>query len=393
MLRSHFFSHVGQTSPSPMALEITHGMGSYLFDAQGKKYLDLIAGISVSSLGHGHPQIVNAIQKQAGRHLHTLVYGEHIQIPQVELARAIAETLPPVLDQVFFVNSGSEAIEAAMKLAKRATGRFEIISCLKAYHGSSHGALSLNGDEYFKRNYRPLLPGIHQIRFGELADLEQINRHTAAIIIETVQGEAGVRIAEENYWQALSRRCKDQGCLLILDEIQSGWGRSGTFWAFEKYGIVPDVVVMAKAMGGGLPLGGIAASKYLLQCFTENPVLGHISTFGGHPLSCAASLASLQVLKNENLIEQVPEKERLFHQCLNHQKIVEIRSNGLLMAIELGDFQKVMAVIQIGLEKGLITDWFLHCDTALRIAPPLNISNEEIKWACFVLSSAMETLS
>lgn len=375
-----------------MALEITHGQGSYLYDQQGKKYLDLIAGISVSSFGHGHPEIVKAIQDQAGKHLHTLVYGEHIQLPQVELAKAISETLPLGLDQIFFVNSGSEAIEAAMKLAKRATGRFEIISCAKAYHGSSHGALSLNGDEYFKRNYRPLLPGIQQVHFGEMDDLEKINRHSAAIIIETVQGEAGVRNAGKTYWQALRKRCTDTGCLLILDEIQAGWGRTGTFWAFEKYGFIPDVVVMAKAMGGGLPLGAIAAPKYLMQCFTENPVLGHISTFGGHPLSCAASLAGMGVLKKEGLISQVAGKERQFLEQLQHPQIREIRSNGLLIAVELGDFQKIKSVIQFCLAQGLITDWFLHCDTALRIAPPLNILEEEISWACTTLCQAFDDL-
>lgn len=393
MLRSWFFQHVGQTSPSPMALEISHAKGSFLYDSSGKKYLDLISGISVSNIGHGNPRVTEAIKNQADLHLHTLVYGEHILNPQVKLAQAIAQTMPPEIDQFFFVNSGSEAIEAAMKLAKRATNRPEIISCQNAYHGSSHGALSLNGDEYFKRNFRPLLPGIKQIGFSKENDLDRINHKTAAVIIETVQGEAGVRIANEGYFSKLRQKCSEVGALLILDEIQTGFGRTGTFWGFEKYGILPDVVVMAKGMGGGMPLGAIGASKNLLSSFTKNPVLGHISTFGGHPICCAASLACLQYIQDEKLAESVAFKECAFYKNLNHKAIKEIRSAGLLMAVELGSFEKVKAVIDFGLHHGFISDWFLHCDTALRIAPPLTISMEEIEWVCEQIMEALDQIA
>lgn len=376
-----------------MALEISHGQGNYLFDTNGKKYLDLIAGISVSNVGHGNPHVVQAIKEQAGRHLHTLVYGEHIQNTQTRLAKAIADTLPAPIDQVFFVNSGSEAIEGAMKLAKRFTGKFEIVACSKAYHGSSHGALSLIGDEEMKRNFRPLLPGIQQIEFGNPSDLEFITSKTAAIVLETVQGEAGVRVADQAYFLQLRKRCTDMGCLLILDEVQTGFGRTGTFWAFEQYGIIPDVVVMAKGMGGGMPLGAFAASRHVMHSLTNNPVLGHISTFGGHPVSCAASLAALQFIQNEGLIAKIEEKKKRFHQKLVHQKIKEIRSSGLLMAAELDSFEQVMKIIQYGLDQGLITDWFLHCNTAIRLAPPLTISLEEIDWACAVIVDGLNLSS
>ena len=392
MLRSYFFQHVAQTSPSPMALEISHGLGNFLFDTSGKSYLDLISGISVSNIGHSNPLVIKAIKEQADKHLHTLVYGEHIQTVQVELAKSLSETLPDKMDQVFFVNSGSEAIEAAMKLAKRISGRFEIIACHNAYHGSSHGALSLNGDEYYKRNFRPLLPGIRQIHYGSFIDLELIDNKTACVIIETVQGEAGIKVACSTYFQALRKRCIEVGALLILDEIQTGFGRTGSFWGFEKLGIVPDVVVMAKGMGGGMPLGAIAASQQMLSAFTENPVLGHISTFGGHPVCCAASLATLHFIQKEGLTEKVAEKEILLINRLQHPQILEIRSAGLMMALELGSFDKVLKVISICLEQGLITDWFLHCNTALRIAPPLTISENEIEFACHTILQALDTL-
>ena len=389
MLRSLFFQHVGQTSPSPMALEISHGKGNYLYDTSGKAYLDVIAGISVSNIGHANPLVTEAIKSQADRYLHTLVYGEHIQSAQVELAKAIADTLPESLDQILFVNSGSEAIEAAMKLAKRASGRFEIVSCHQAYHGSSHGALSLSGDEYYKRNFRPLLPGIRQIHYGSFSDLELISEKTACVIIETVQGEAGIRVACSHYFNELRKRCSAVGALLVLDEIQTGFGRTGTFWGFEKLGVEPDVVVMAKGMGGGMPLGAIAASKKLLSCFTENPVLGHISTFGGHPVCCAASLATLKFILENRLTDFIYEKELAFIKGLQDPQIIEIRSSGLMLAVELGSFDKVLKVVSFCLENGLITDWFLHCNTALRIAPPLTITFEEIEFACGLIKEAI----
>ena len=390
MLRTLFFRHIGQTSPAPMGLEITHGKGNYLYDVAGKKYLDLIAGISVSNIGHGNPKVVEAIKNQADAYLHTLVYGEHIQAIQVRLAEAIVATLPTPLDQVFFVNSGSEAIEGAMKLAKRYTGKPEITACSKAYHGSSHGALSLNGDEYFRRNFRPLLPGIGQIEFGNPADFEKITEKTAAVVIEAVQGEAGIRVAPPSYFAALKQRCSETGTLIILDEIQTGFGRTGTFWKMQSLGIVPDIVVMAKGMGGGMPLGAFAAPVAIMQTLTENPVLGHISTFGGNPVCCAASLATLEYIQENRLVEMVPEKNTLFCNLLQHSCISEIRSAGLMLAVELGSFDRVLAAITYCLENGLISDWFLHCNTALRIAPPLTISNDEIEWACRVLVEAIE---
>lgn len=393
MLRDKFFRFVGQTSPEPMGLEIQRGEGCWLYDVSGRAYLDLISGISVSSLGHGNAAIREAIHRQTDLHLHTLVYGEHIQAPQVLLAEAISETLAGTrIDQFFFVNSGSEAIEGAMKLAKRFSGRLEIIACRKAYHGSSHGALSLSDDEHRKQAFRPLLPGIHFMDFGQAENLSQINEKTAAVFVESVQGEAGVRCAEAVYFQALRKRCNETGTLLILDEIQTGFGRTGSFWAFEKFVIEPDVLVMAKAMGAGLPLGAFAARREIMETLMQNPVLGHISTGGGHPLSCAASLAGLHFLQQSGLILKVGEKEQLFIQLLQHPRIREIRSAGLLMALELGSFEKVLAVIKVCLEKGLITDWFLNCDTALRIAPPLTISEEEIRFACGIILDALNQL-
>ena len=391
MLRDKFFRFVGQTSPEPMALEISHGKDCWLYDVSGKAYLDLISGISVSSLGHGNSSVREAIHRQSDLHLHTLVYGEHIQAPQVLLAEALAGTLSHTrIDRFFFVNSGSEAIEGAMKLAKRFTGRFEMLACRNAYHGSSHGALSLCSDESRKQAFRPLLPGIGFLEFGNADDLEKINCRTAAVFIETVQGEAGIRTATMEYFTALRNRCNETGTLLVMDEIQAGFGRTGKFWAFEHYEIEPDVLVMAKAMGAGLPLGAFAARSEIMKTLSEHPVLGHISTSGGHPLCCAAALAGLQFLLQSGLIESVKEKESLFRSLLIHPEIHEIRSAGLLMAIELGSFDKVMKAIRHCLEAGVITDWFLHCDTALRIAPPLIISREEIRQACSILNAALD---
>ena len=374
-----------------MGLEISHGKDCWLYDVAGKAYLDLISGISVSSLGHGNGAVREAIHRQADLHLHTLVYGEHIQAPQVLLAEALAETLSATrIDRFFFVNSGSEAIEGAMKLVKRFTGRFEMLACRNAYHGSSHGALSLCSDEGRKQAFRPLLPGVGFIGFGEFSDLDKITNATAAVFIETVQGEAGIRTAAKDYFQALRKRCTETGTLLVMDEIQAGFGRTGKFWSFEHYGIEPDVLVMAKAMGAGLPLGAFAARGEIMETLTQNPVLGHISTSGGHPLCCAASLAGLQYLQQSGLVNKVHEKEQLFLSLLQHPAILEVRSAGLLMALELGSFDKVMKSIRHCLDQGLITDWFLHCDTALRIAPPLIISEEEIRTACRIILKALD---
>jgi acetylornithine/succinyldiaminopimelate/putrescine aminotransferase len=375
-----------------MGLEIAKADNIYLIGPDGKRYIDLISGIAVSTLGHNHPEIVSAVQKQAERHMHVMVYGEFVQAPQVQLATAISNTLPNPLDSVFFVNSGSEAIEGAMKLAKRFTGRHEIIACRNSYHGSTQGALSLGSQETFKQSFAPLLPGIDHIKFSSIEDLELISHKTAAVIVETVQGEAGVRTATDVYFKALRKKCDEMGALLILDEIQTGFGRTGKFWGFEQYTIVPDIITSAKGMGGGMPLGAFISSSSIMSALQTDPVLGHITTFGGHPVSCAASLAVLQLLENTKVYEHAEKKALLFRKYLKHSKIQEIRHIGLMMAIELESFEQVSAVIEKCMELGLITDWFLFCDYAIRIAPPLIITESQIKDACDILLEAMDAV-
>src|SRR6478609_7845587 len=308
-IRQQFLQYQAQTSPTPLLLEIEKAEGIYLYGPQGKKYIDLISGISVSNLGHGYPSVVKAVQEQAAKYMHLMVYGEVVQSPQTVLAEKLVSTLPSSLNNVYFVNSGSEAVEGAVKLAKRYTGRTELVSCIKAYHGSTQGALSLMGDEYFKRSFRPLLPGIKHINFNNIEDLQHITKETAAIIVETVQGEAGIRIASPEWFKALRERCLKTGTLLILDEIQTGFGRTGTFWAFEQYKVTPDILVTAKGMGGGMPLGAFISSKEIMSVLTHDPVLGHITTCGGHPVSCAASLATINAITELKLHESVAAKE------------------------------------------------------------------------------------
>jgi len=388
--RSLFLRHLAQTSDTPLALEIEKASGIYMYTTEGKAILDLISGIAVSNVGHCHPAVVKAVQQQSETYMHLMVYGELIQSPQVVLAAAIVKTLPEPLDRVYFVNSGSEAVEGALKLAKRFTGRRHLISCTNAYHGSSHGALSVMGHEFFKQAFRPLLPGISSIRFGQEEDLHYINEQTAAVIIEPIQGEAGVVMAEASYFKALAKRCKETGCLLIFDEIQSGFGRTGTFWFIEQLGVTPDILVCAKGMGGGMPIGAFISSSEIMRTLTHDPFLGHITTFGGHPVSCAASLATLQTILSEELHLKASAKEKLFRSTLRHASILEIRGTGLMMAIELGDAGKVQRTIAKALEKGLLTDWFLFKDTALRLAPPLTITEEEIKKACVILLESLD---
>ncbi len=387
--RQLFLNHLAQTSPTPLLLEIESAEGIYMYDVKGKKYIDLISGIGVSTVGHRHPKVIEAIKNQVDHHLHVMVYGEFVQSPQVQLAKALTATLPDDLDSVFLVNSGSEAIEGAMKLAKRFTGRSEIIACHNAYHGSSHGALSLSGSEAFKQNYRPLVPGVSHVRFGCIDDLVAITDKTAAFIVETVQGEAGVKVGSELFWKALRKRCHETGTLLILDEIQCGFGRTGKMWAFEHYGIAPDVLVCAKGMGGGMPIGGFISKQEIMHVLTENPVLGHISTFGGHPVSSAASLAALNAIYNENLLSEVESKERLFHQLLKHPSIKQIRSKGLMIALEFESYDILKSIIDKAIEWGIVTDWFLFNDHSMRIAPPLIITIEEIKEACQKIMNAI----
>lgn len=389
-LRQIFQRHVAQTNDIPLQLEIERAEGCYLYDPSGKAYLDLIAGISVSALGHGHPAIVEATKRQLDKYLHTLVYGEYILSPQVQLAQLLADSLPGPLGCVYFVNSGSEATEGAMKLAKRYTGRREIISCRNAYHGSSQGAASLMSPTDFTQAFFPLLPGIRHIDFNSEADLEKINCYTACVIIETVQAESGVTLPQKNYLKKLRQRCDEVGALLVLDEIQAGYGRTGTLWAFEQHGIVPDILLLAKAMGGGMPIGAFVASQKMMHSLTHDPPLGHITTFGGHPVSCAAGLATLKILRSENHIEKVKEKEALFHELLVHPAIREVRSAGLLMAVEVEDFDMLRKIQKRCLEAGVVTDWFLFDERSLRIAPPLVISEREIELACKAIVKAME---
>ncbi|SFT47433.1 Acetylornithine/succinyldiaminopimelate/putrescine aminotransferase [Algoriphagus locisalis] len=391
--RQLFLQHLAQTTDFPLMIEVEKAEGIYLFGPNGEKYIDLISGIGVSNVGHRHPKVLTAIQDQLDKYLHLMVYGEYVQSPQSLLAKALTDTLPEKLDNVYLVNSGSEAIEGALKLAKRFTGKPKLISCVNAYHGSSHGSLSVGGNEIFKQAYRPLLPGISHINYGQISDLETIDQETAAVLIETVQGEAGIRVASPEYFKALRKRCDETGTLLILDEVQCGFGRTGKFWAFEHMEIVPDILVCAKGMGGGMPIGAFVANKEVMGVFKNNPILGHITTFGGHPVSAAASLATIQILLEEKLIEEVEKKAALIKTLLVHPKIKSIRNKGLLMAVEFESFDVLKPIIDRAIELGVITDWFLFCDDAMRIAPPLTITASEIHEACVVILKAIEEVN
>jgi acetylornithine/N-succinyldiaminopimelate aminotransferase len=399
--REIFFRHLAQTSPAPLGLEIVSAEGMYLYDVSGKKYLDGIGGISVCNTGHRHPRVVQAIREQTDRYLHLLVYGEFIQTPQVEYARLLTRHLPGSLDSVFFTNSGTEATEGAMKLAKRVTGRTEMVAFDYSYHGSTQGSLSLMGDEYWRRAFRPLLPGISHLRYNHEEDLVYITEKTACVIAETVQAENGVICPKPSWIRALRKKCDETGALLILDEIQVGFGRTGTLWGFESFGIVPDILLLGKALGGGLPLGAFIASKKRMDSFTHQPVLGHISTFGGHPLSCSAGLASLKVIlgndpegsekektgTGESLIAGVGTKEKLFQKGLIHPAFRSVRTAGLLIAIEFSGFETCKAVIDGCIRDGLLTDWFLFASHCLRLAPPLTIDEDEIEEVCRIIKA------
>lgn len=387
--RQLFLQHLAQTSDFPLMLEIERAEGIYMYDRKGRPIIDLISGIGVSNVGHRHPAVLKAVHKQLDRYMHLMVYGELVQTPQVRLAKALAETLPEPLQSVYLVNSGSEAIEGAMKLAKRATGRTEFISAMNAYHGSSHGALSVGGGEHFKNAFRPLLPDVRQIRFGHWDDLELISERTAAVLLETVQGEAGVRVPPPGYLKAVREQCDRKGALLILDEIQCGFGRTGTFWAFEQFEVQPDILVAAKGMGGGMPIGAFIASTELMSVFKNNPILGHITTFGGHPVSAAAALATLKVIRREKLYAKAARTSQLFHKYLSHPAIKEIRSCGLMMAAEFDSFARLKPVIDQAIRQGVLTDWFLYCDNSMRIAPPLIITPAQVKQACKLILKAI----
>lgn len=380
--RELFLKHVAQTSPTPFSgidLNIEKAEGVWLHDKNGKRYLDMISGISVSNIGHCHPHVVSAIEHQLKHYMHLMVYGEYNQSPQVKYAQTLSQLLPPTLNCVYFTTGGSEATEGALKLAKRVTKRHKLISFKKAYHGSTHGALSVMGDEYFKQAFRPLLPGVTSLPFGDLDALNQIDTETAAVIVEPIQGEAGVRWANHAYYQALRERCNTTCTLLIFDEIQTGFGRTGTLFYFEQLGIVPDVLLVAKGMGGGLPIGAFIASERLMSTLTHQPVLGHINTFGGNAVCVAAAQATLDVIMEQQLYKRALEIEQLIRLHLKHRLIKELRLKGCLGAIDFGEEALNFKIIKTCIEQGLITDWFLFCTTAMRISPPLTISNAELK--------------
>jgi acetylornithine/N-succinyldiaminopimelate aminotransferase len=390
--RQLFLDHVGQTSDAPLALEIVRAAGSKLFDADGKEYIDLIGGISVCNVGHRHPRVIEAIKKQLDDYLHIMVYGELVQSPQVQYATMLAAHLPASLNSVFFTASGSEATEGAMKLAKRFSNRTQIISFKNSYHGSTQGALSVMGSEYWQQAFRPLLPDILQMNYNSLEDLENITERTACVIAETVQSEAGVLVPQNGWLKALRKKCDETGTLLVLDEIQCGFGRNGSLWAFEQFDVIPDILLLGKALGGGMPLGAFVAGKKLMDSLSHNPVLGHINTFGGHPVSCAAGLAAFKVLLDEKLGDGVKEKEALFLSLLKHPKIKTVRSRGLMMAVEFESFEMNKQIIDALILEGVFTDWFLFAANCLRIVPPLTIGNDEINAACNKIVEVLNAL-
>lgn len=382
--RELFLRHVAQTSDLPLLgvdINIKSAKGVKLLDVNGNEYIDLISGISVSNIGHCHPKVISAINMQSQKFMHLMVYGEFNQSPQVDYAKFLTGFLPQNLNSVYFTPSGSEATEGALKLAKRVTNRSEIICFKKAYHGSTHGALSVMGDEFFKNSFRPLLPDIKILDFNNLAELEKITSKTAAVIIEPIQGEAGVRKAEKEFIEKLRFKCNQHCALLIFDEIQTGFGRTGSLFAFNEFNIIPDILLIAKGMGGGLPIGAFIASNALMSTLTNNPILGHINTFGGNAVCVASAHACLEVIIEENLLSRAFQIEKKIKQKLNHPLIKELRIHGALGAIDFGDETLNMKVIKNCLHNGIITDWFLFCSTAMRISPPLTISDEELDLA------------
>ncbi len=387
--RQLFYSYLAQTSEDPAAIEIERAEGLFLYGPDKKRYIDLIAGISVAGSGHRHQKVLEAINNQLDKYLHVMVYGEFILTPQVMLADKLTRLLPENLNNVYFTNSGAEAVEGALKLAKRFTGRHEIISFKNAYHGSTHGALSVTGNESLKQSFRPLLPSIKHLNFNNCVELDQISAKTACVIVEPIQGEAGCIPSSQEFMTKLRSRCSETGTLLILDEIQTGMGRTGKMFAFEHYEIIPDILLLAKSLGGGLPLGAFVSSKKIMHSLTNRPILGHLTTFGGNPVSCAAALGNLEVISEIGLIDSVSEKENLFREQLIHPKIKSIHGKGLLLAVEFENFQTNLNVIKQSAEKGLLSDWFLFADNCMRIAPPLIITDEIIIEACTIIKSCL----
>ncbi|WP_164122357.1 aspartate aminotransferase family protein [Sphingobacterium sp. xlx-130] len=388
--RELFLQNTAQTSNSPRLIEIERAQGSYLYSPEGQKYLDLVSGFNVSNIGHRHPKVVDAIKSQLDKYMHVTVYGEFVQAPQVKFATKLLEQLPSFFQSVYLTNSGAESVEGAMKIAKKYTGRRQIIAAKKAYHGSTQGALSLIGNPAYQEAYAPLLPEIEFITFNDSKDISRITTATAAVIVEAIQGEAGVRVPDMTYIKALRQRCTETGTLLVFDEIQTGFGRTGAMFAFQHFEIIPDILMLAKGIGGGMPLGAFVSSKEIMDVIKDNPMLGHITTFGGHPVSCAAAVASLEVILEEKLIEGVATKAALFRKELTHPKVKEIRGLGLMMCLQLENFDQVYNISKYCAEHGVMIDWYLHCETALRIAPPLTISNDEIIEACKIIREAID---
>lgn len=388
--RELFLRHVAQTSAAPLALEIVKADCCTLFGADGKEYIDLIGGISVANIGHRHPKVIEAIHHQLEAYLHIMVYGEFVETPQVQYAKLLTDHLPALLNAVYFTNSGAEAVEGAMKLAKRITNRTGIVAFNNSYHGSTQGALSIIGDEYWRNAFRPLLPGIHHVQYNSAEAINAITDQTACVILETIQAEAGIIVPQNEWIKALRNRCTETGTLLILDEIQAGFGRTGKVWGFEHFEIIPDILLLGKALGGGMPLGAFIADKKLMDAFTDGPVLGHITTFGGHPVSCAAGMAAMKALLEEGWINTVKGKEDLLRSLLVHPKIKAVRSFGLWLAVEFDSFDTNKKIIDRCISEGLLTDWFLFASNCLRISPPLMISEEQIKKACSVILQACE---
>ena len=389
-----FLKHQAQTNPFPYLIDVERAEGIYIWDKSGKRFMDMIAGVAVNNIGHCHPQVIEAIKNQVDKHLHVMVYGEYLQDSQLALAENLKSILPEQLNCSYIVNSGTEAIEAALKLAKRVTGRYQLVSTEKSYHGSTHGSMSVSGNETKKANFRPLLPAVNFITFNDIKSLKWISNQTAGVLIETVQGDAGMRSPDLEFLKALRKKCTETGALLIFDEVQVGMGRTGTMFAFEQYGVVPDILVLGKALGGGMPIGAMISSYDNLQKLTYDPMLGHITTFGGHPLVCAAANACINVLKSENWIAEVEGKGQLLESILlNSEQVVEIRRKGLFFAVELGSFDKVKIVVDKCLERGLIGFWFLSCPTAFRLSPPLCITEKEIQEAGQIIMEALKEIS
>jgi acetylornithine/N-succinyldiaminopimelate aminotransferase len=388
--RQLFLQHIAQTSPAPIGIEMVKAAGIHLWDIDGKRYVDLISGFSVCNIGHSHPAVVKAVQEQAAQYMHLIVYGEFIEAPQTAYAKLLTDHLPVSLNCVYFTNSGAEATEGAMKLAKRVTGRSKIIAFNQSYHGSTQGALSVMGDEYWRNAFRPLLPDVYHYDYNSWDVIDSIDSQTACVILETVQAESGIVNPSKEWLQAIRQKCKEHCVLLILDEIQAGFGRTGSLWAFEQFDLVPDILLLGKALGGGMPLGAFIASQKLMSTLTHDPVLGHITTFGGHPVSCAAGKAALEVLLQGNYINEVKRKEKILRENLIHPNIISHRSSGLWMSLQFASNEFARAVIRQCVQNGLITDWFLFAADRLRIAPPLIISDEELKEGCATIIKSID---